>query len=81
MLYQAGDSQHTQNIQIDEVIDKNEKCVFYFWKKKYGLFGQPSTLHMICLRDAFIVFVIFISSQVDIINWLCEINIYFRVKQ
>ena len=30
MFYYAGDSQHTQNIQINKVIDENEKCVFYF---------------------------------------------------
>ena len=47
-LYHAGDSWHTQNIQIHKVIGENEKkCVFYFveWKP-YRLFGQPNILHM-----------------------------------
>ena len=43
MLYHVGDSQHTQNIQINEVIDENEKRVFYlpektkitFWPTQY----------------------------------------------
>ena len=29
----AGDSQHTQHIQINKVIGENEKCVFYFMEK------------------------------------------------
>ena len=29
----AGESRHTQNIQINEVIGENEKCVFYFMEK------------------------------------------------
>ena len=29
----AGNSQHTQNIQINKVIGENEKCVFYFTEK------------------------------------------------
>ena len=29
-LYHTGDSWHTQNIQINKIIDENEKCVFYF---------------------------------------------------
>ena len=29
----AGDSWHTQNIQINKVIGENEKCVFYFLEK------------------------------------------------
>ena len=33
MLYHAGDSRHAQNIQINEVIGENEKCVFYFTEK------------------------------------------------
>ena len=34
MLYHMGDSWHTQNIQINKVIDENEKCIFYFTEKK-----------------------------------------------
>ena len=34
MLYHVGDSQNTQNIQINEVIGENEKNVFYFTEKK-----------------------------------------------
>ena len=33
MLYCVGDSQHTQNIQINKVTGENEKCVFYFTEK------------------------------------------------
>ena len=33
MLYHTGDSRHAQNIQINQVISKNEKCVFYFMEK------------------------------------------------
>ena len=29
----AGDSQPTQNIQINKVTGENEKCVFYFMEK------------------------------------------------
>ena len=28
-----GDTWHTQNIQTNEVIGENEKCVFYFTEK------------------------------------------------
>ena len=34
MLYQVGDSRHTQNIQINKVIGENEKSVFYIMGKK-----------------------------------------------
>ena len=30
MLYHAGDSQHTQNIQVNKVIGENEKRASYF---------------------------------------------------
>ena len=33
MLYHMGDSQHTQNIQINKVIGENEKCVLYLMEK------------------------------------------------
>ena len=36
----VGESQHTQNIQTNEVIGGNEKCAFYF-KKRNGLFWLP----------------------------------------
>ena len=32
-LYHAGDSQHTQSIQIDKVISEYEECIFYFTEK------------------------------------------------
>ena len=41
MLYHAGDSRHTQNIQINKVIGENEKCVFYFMEKLYELLANP----------------------------------------
>ena len=31
MLYHAGGSPHTQNIQTNRIIGKNEKCVFFFF--------------------------------------------------
>ena len=34
----AGDSRHTQNVQINKVIGENEKCVFILWKILNGLF-------------------------------------------
>ena len=33
MLYHVGESQHTQNIQINKVIGKNEKKKSYFMEK------------------------------------------------
>ena len=33
-----GDSQHTQNIQIDKVVGENETCVFYFMEKTIWTF-------------------------------------------
>ena len=38
----AGDSQHTQNIQINKVIGENEKCLLFYRRKPYRLFGQPN---------------------------------------
>ena len=35
MLYHVGDSQHTQNIQVNKVISEHEKCVFYFREKSH----------------------------------------------
>ena len=35
MLRHAGDTRHTQNIQINNAIGKNEKCVFYFMEKNH----------------------------------------------
>ena len=37
-----GESRHTQNTQINEVIGENEKnASFILWKKLNALFGQP----------------------------------------
>ena len=41
--YHTGNSPHTKNIQINEVIGENEKCVFILRKKTYRLFDQPNT--------------------------------------
>ena len=48
ILYHAGDSWGTQNIQINEVIGENENVhsiyIYIFYRKKtYRLFGQPKT--------------------------------------
>ena len=45
MLYHAGDSWHTQNIQINNVIGENEKCVFYFMEKTKRTFLAHNTFH------------------------------------
>ena len=42
MFYHAGDSQHTQNIQINEILVKMKNTSFILLKKLNGLFGQPS---------------------------------------
>ena len=40
-----GDSQHTQNIRINKVINKNEKCIFYFTEKtKWTFWPTPYIL-------------------------------------
>ena len=41
-MYHAGGDQHTQNIEINKVIDENEKCVLFLQKKTCGLLGQPN---------------------------------------
>ena len=38
ILYHAGDSQHTQNIQINKITSENEKCVFDFTEKNHTEF-------------------------------------------
>ena len=42
----VGESRHTQNIQINKVTGKNEKCVFYV-KKIKQTFGQPNVIENI----------------------------------
>ena len=42
LLYHTRDSWHTQNIQINKVIDENKKCIFYFMEKTKWTFEQPS---------------------------------------
>ena len=52
VLSHAGDSQHTQNIQINKVIGENEKCVFYFMEKTIQTFWPTqylSYLSIFCL--------------------------------
>ena len=34
----AGDSGHTQNIQINKIVGKNEKCIFCFMEKTIWTF-------------------------------------------
>ena len=45
----AGDSQPTQNIQINKVTGENEKCVLFYGKKLNELLGQPSTFFKLLL--------------------------------
>ena len=73
MLYHMGDSQHTQNIQINKVIGKNEKCVFHFMEKTYGLFGQPNNyLHLVRLTEAKISqsLIFYVQSSLSL-SFLC----------
>ena len=44
MLYHTEDSQHSQNVQINEVIHENEKYVFYFMEKMKWTSGQPNNI-------------------------------------
>ena len=48
-----GDSQHTQNAQINKVIGENEKCVFYFTEKTKWTFWptQYSQISIMFLRQ------------------------------
>ena len=42
MFYHMGDSQHTQSIQINNVIGENEKHAFYFMEKpKWTFWSTP----------------------------------------
>ena len=45
MIYHVGESQHTQNTQINEVTGENKKCVFYFMEKTKlnRIFGQSNS--------------------------------------
>ena len=45
MLYCVGDSQHTQNVQINKVTGENEKCVFYFTEKTKQTFWPTRYLY------------------------------------
>ena len=45
MLYYVGDSWHTQNIQIINLLVEMKNVSFILWKNLYELFGQPN----ICL--------------------------------
>ena len=41
-LYHVGDCGQTQNIQINQVVGENEKCVLFYRKKLNRFFGQPN---------------------------------------
>ena len=45
MLYHMGDSQYVKNIQINKVIGKNEKCVFYFMEKTKWTFWPTQYMY------------------------------------
>ena len=42
----AGDSQHTQNIQINSYVGENEKCIFYFMEKTKQTFWPTQCFMM-----------------------------------
>ena len=42
MLYHVGDSQHTQNIQINKIIGESKEMCFILGTKLNGLSGQPN---------------------------------------
>ena len=44
MLYNTGDSQHTQNIQIIKLLVKMKYVSFILWKKLNRVFDQPNVL-------------------------------------
>ena len=46
-LYHTGDSQHTQNIQINKVIGESEKYVFYFTEKTLQTFWSAQHFRML----------------------------------
>ena len=42
MLYHAGDSQHTQNIQINKVIgEKRKMCILFYGKNRTDFLANP----------------------------------------
>ena len=78
-----GDSQHTQNIQINEVIGGNEKCVFYFMEKKLsGLFGQPSTSVLFPFCFCYLEYPSFsISTMIKTsLVILCQLLLVYKMK-
>ena len=55
-LHHVGDSQHTQNIQINKVIGENKKCVFYFMENTKWTFWPTEYF----LKDDFRNFIILV---------------------
>ena len=51
---QVGDSQHTQNIQINKVIGENEKSVLYFTEKKLNdLLANTKDSNRMCQKPQY----------------------------
>ena len=55
MLYPMGDRQHTQNIQINELIGETEKCIFY-GRNYIDVFGQTNNSHKANIYQIFIMY-------------------------
>ena len=56
MIHQAGDSWHTQNIQINKIIGENEKRGFYFTEKEHTEFlANPIHEFTITMRLEYLV--------------------------
>ena len=56
MFYPGGDSQHTQNIQINMVIGEMKNMYFILWEKLNRPFGQPNILFFHALILLFLPF-------------------------
>ena len=85
-LQHAGDSQHTQNIQINKLIGESEKCLLFYAKKLNGLFGQSSmkgSKHMVVSRfGLFVCFLLFLKLSNNYISWFIpfKTSLKFRFK-
>ena len=45
-LYHVGDSRHTQNIQINNVIGENEKCLLFYGINYMDFLSNPICIHI-----------------------------------
>ena len=69
------DNQHTQNIQINKVIGKNEKCVFYFAEKAKQTFWPTQYKYNSNFR-----FHCFPEIWLDLCSWDPQISLHTFIK-